>query len=265
MIRSLVIIAVTGFVMSVACISAAIAIGGPDLVKHVAWTWDWDGDEPHMGVWRRMASGPQAQRDFAFSGERLEVDAPAQVDFVQAAGPAKLTISGPATALDQVRVEGGRIVLTPGFHHWDRLHVALTAPKVTRFELNGADRLNIRGYDQETLAIAVRGHGEVTAAGQTGSVELNVSGAGEADLAQLKTAGAAIDISGAGQASVGPTDWAKVQISGMGDVDLLTKPTHLETHVSGAGRIRQPGQDSITAGQSDDDDDGDARGPARPT
>ena len=41
----------------------------------------------------------------------------------------------------------------------------------------------------------------------------------------------------------------------MGDVELLTRPARLESHVSGAGRIRQPGQDNITAGQSDDDDD----------
>ena len=85
------------------------------------------------------------------------------------------------------------------------------------------------------------------------------------DLSELKAARADIDISGAGSATVGPTDSARVQISGMGDVNLLTRPKQLETHVSGAGRIRQPGQDSFTAGDDGDDDNEAGRGPGRST
>lgn len=264
MIRALVIVAVAGFLMSVACITAAVSIGGPEAIARSAWSWNWDwGDHPHhFGVWRHgdHDGGPQAQRDFPWSGDRLEVNAPAEIDYIQAPGPAKLTIRGSRRALDQVRVEGGRITLVPGAPRWSELHITLTAPDVTRFELNGADELNITGYKQDELSLSASGHAEIQAQGETKSVKLSVSGAGEADLSQLKTARADIDISGAGAATVGPTDWARVQISGMGDVELLTRPKQLETHVSGAGHIRQPGQDSVTAGDDDDD-----RGPARPT
>jgi hypothetical protein len=271
MIRALVIVAVAGFLTSVACITAAIAIGGPDAIARSAWSWDWSEDwgehrgwgPHHFGFWRREAreAGPQANRDFPWSGDRLEVNAPAQIDYVQASGPAKLTISGPRAALDRVRVEAGRISLLPGPGGWNELHVTLSAPDVSRFELNGADRLNITGYNQDKLALSASGHAEIRAAGQAHSVTLSLSGAGAADLAELKTARADIDISGAGAATVAPTDWARVQISGMGDVNLLTRPKQLESHVSGAGRVRLPGEDSATSGE----DDGDARGPARPT
>lgn len=265
MIRALVIVAVAGFLTSVACITAAIAIGGPDAVARSAWSWNWSDDWSHgphrFGVWREEASGPKVQRDFPWSGERLEVDAPAQIDYVQAPGPAKLTISGSREMLDQVRVNAGQIILAPGLPRWSELHVTLTAPNVTRFELNGENRLNITGYRQDQLVLSATGHADIRARGEARSVKLDVSGAGEADLSDLKTARADIDISGAGSATVGPSDWARVAISGMGDVNLLTRPKSLETHVSGAGRIRQPGEDSVTAG--DDDDDG--RGPARPT
>jgi hypothetical protein len=267
MIRALVIIAVGGFLMSLACISGAVMIGGPEAVARSAWSWDWDWTGGPRG-WRhlhegsgREASGPQVQRDFPWSGDRLEVDAPAAIDYVQAPGPAKLTIKAPAATLDQVRVEGGRISLAGGLRLSD-LHVTLTAPDVTRFELNGANRLNITGYKHDQLTLSASGHADIRAQGETKSVKLEVSGAGDADLGQLKTAGADIDISGAGSATVAPTDWARVAISGMGDVNLLTRPKTLETHVSGAGQIRQPGQDNATAGDADDDDD---RGPARPT
>jgi len=266
MIRALVIVAVAGFLMSLACISAAVAIGGPDALARSAWSWDWGEDwghgPRHFGIWRHGAAGPQIQRDFAWSGgSRLEMNAPAEIDYVQAPGPAKLTISGPREALDRVRVEAGRISLLPGAPAWDALHVRLSAPDITRFELNGANRLNITGYKQDQLTLAASGHAEIHAQGEARSVALDVSGAGEADLSDLKTARADIDISGAGAATVAPSDWARVQISGMGDVRLLTRPKQLESHVSGAGRIRQPGQDSLTAGDDDDDD----RGPARAT
>jgi hypothetical protein len=270
MIRALVIVIVAGFLTSIACLSLAIAIGGPDLVRG-DWNWDIDSG-PHRFVWRsgQAESGPQAQRAFPWTGaSSLEVDAPAEIDYVQAAGPAKLSISGPAAELDRVRVDGSRISLASGDGVWRRLHITLSAPAVTRFELNGANTLHITGYDQDKLAIAVSGHGSVDAAGQAKSVDLNLSGAGDADFSDLKTAGAAINISGAGKATVGPTRWARLQISGVGEVSLLTRPAQLETHISGAGRVRQPGQDSVGAGASssggdqDDNDDDAQRGPPR--
>jgi hypothetical protein len=265
MIRALVIVIVAGFLMSVVCISAAIAIGGPDALGRRMWNLEWE-EGPHHFVWRnpRADTGPEAQRDFPWpGGDRLEVNAPAEIEYVQAPGPAKLTIRGPAAQLDHVRVEGGRITAEPAASAWRRLHVTLSAPGVSRFVLNGADTLRIRAYNQDQLSVAVNGHGEVEAEGQTKSVNLSLTGAGEADLSDLKTAGAAIDISGAGSATVGPTDWARLKISGVGDVELLTHPGKLETHISGAGRVRQPGEDSDSSDDSDQDDDDDARGPPR--
>ncbi len=264
MIRALVIVAVAGFITSVICLSAAIAIGGPEALARGAWSWDWEGWDggPHFGMWRHMheVSGPQTSRDFPWSGDRLEIDAPAEVTYVQAPGPAKLTIRGPAALVARIEVDGGRIAGGDGPMGWQMLHITLTAPAVTRFELRGADRLRITGYKQDQLSLTVTGHGDVAAQGETKSVKLNLSGAGDADLGELKTAGADIDISGAGAATVGPSEWARVRISGVGDVNLLTRPPRLETHIAGAGAVRQPGEDRATAG-----DDAAARGPPRPT
>lgn len=261
MVRALVIIIIAGFITSVACISAAVAIGGPHAIARGAWVWNWaDDDGPR--TWRYPAhdSGPQSQRDFPWSSDRLEINAPAEIDYVQAAGPAKLTIRAPADMLNKVRVEGGRISLQGGAPRHTKLHITLTAPNVTRFELNGADELKISGYKQDELTLVANGHAEIKAQGEAKTVRVSVSGHGEADLADLKTAGAAIDISGAGEATAGPTEWARVQISGLGEVDLLTRPKRLETQIAGAGRVRQPDEDH--AADVDEDDDG---GPVRAT
>lgn len=254
MIRVLAIIAGIGFLMSVVCITAAIAIGGPDAIAHGAWSWNrggfgpwsWsmseDGHRWSGGMWGPMhGQGASVSRDFPWSGGgELVVNAPAEIDYVQSSGPAKLTISAPAEVLDMVRVSGREVTLPGPMPHMARLHVTLSAPGVHKFGLNGAGVLNITGYNQDQLAIDVSGHGQVSAQGQTKQVSLDVSGAGDADFSQLHTAGADIDISGAGKATVGPTDWARVQIAGVGDVNLLTRPPHLETHISGAGRVRLP-------------------------
>jgi hypothetical protein len=261
MIRALVIVVLGGFLMSAACIAGALALGGPDAMARGAWNLEWD-DGPQHFIWRSPhADGPQSRRDFAWSGgDRLEVNAPAEVEYAQAPGPARLTIRGPAAQLAHVRVEGGRITASPGAP--GRLHITLVAPDVQRFELNGANALRIRGYDQDQLSVTVNGHGDVQAEGKAKTLNLSLSGAGDADLSDLETAGAAVDISGAGRARVGPTEWARLQISGVGEVELLTRPARLETHVSGAGRVRQPGPDGAAADEFDDDD---GRGPRRPT
>jgi hypothetical protein len=260
MIRVLAIIAVVGFLMSVVCLSAAVAIGGPD-VTHGVWTWR--EHTSFFGPWRHWDGDgrPQAQREFPWTGERLQVDAPADIEFVQAAGPAKLVVRGPAWAIDRVQVEGGRISLAHGAR-WAPLHITLTAPKVTNFELNGDNRLKITGYNQDALTLAASGRADIEAAGEAKTVSLYVSGAGDADLAALKTAGADIAISGAAAATLGPTEWARVAISGMGSVDLLTRPKRLEEHISGAGRVHQPGDDGATGAPQGGDD---GRGPERPT
>lgn len=260
MVRALVVIIVAGFITSVACISAAVAIGGPHAIARGAWVWNWDDDDAPR-AWRYPAhdAGPQRQRDFPWTGDRLEVNAPAEIDYVQAPGPAKLTIRAPGDTLDQVRVDGGRITLASGRPRWAKLHITLTAPNVTRFELNGADELTISGYKQDELTLLASGHAEIKAQGEARTVRLSVSGHGEADLADLKMANADIDISGAGEATAGPTEWARVQISGLGEVDLLTRPKRLETQIAGAGRVRQPDDHAADV----DVDDG--RGPVRPT
>jgi hypothetical protein len=262
MIRALVTLAAGGAIVSIACLTAAVAIGGPEAAARTAWGWDpdwrWDWAADH-------AHGPQASRTVAWTGgSTLAVDAPAEIEYVQQPGPATLTISGPARAVEDAQVNGGEISLRHARHHHRSLHIRLTAPAVNRFELRGAGKLSVSQYKQDQLAVAVSGQAEVTAAGQAREVDLSVSGAGDADLSDLKTQRADIMISGAGKAVAGPTDWARVRISGLGDVELTTRPKHLETEISGAGHVRQPDLGESRGDDPDPDLNPDA-GPKRPT
>ncbi len=252
MIRVLVLIAVTGFFVAVVTISSAFAIGGPEVLANTAWsswhkghmgphggwTWDWDSDDD-------QASGPQATRTLAWSGgDALEIDVPADVTYTQAAGPAKLTVTGPKQAVDDVVVAGGHIRFADGFRHHrhgSKLTVVMSAPDVSRFAISGSGRLAINDFKQAKLALDLSGDTEVTAKGQADSIDVDISGSAQADLGQIKAKGAEVDISGAGEVIVAPTEWAKLGISGSGEVTLKSNPPKLETDISGSGSIRQEG------------------------
>ena len=246
MIRVLVMIAVTGFLMSVVTLSTAVAIGGPDVISalardgHLGWSWD-DGDWGYHGRrdWE-SDHGRQGTRELAWSGgDTLDVDIPAEITYTQAPGAGKLTISGPQRELDNLVLEDGHLRVTHGRYRHGDLTIVMTAPAVSRFNLSGAGRLSIDGYKQDRLSIDVSGDTEITAKGETKGLSLSMSGSGQTDLADLKLGDADVDIDGSGQATLAPTGAVNINISGSGEVTLLSRPSKLETNVSGSGAVHQ--------------------------
>jgi len=249
MVRTFLLIAVAGFLVSVVTLSLAVALAGPEAFRHgYAFTlgdhgWRWTShNRVHWSDDGRHDGGPEATRDFAWAGgSSLNVSVPAEIEYVQADGPAKVTATGPKDALDDLRVEDGRIHYASDGDHNGKLTLVVTAPAVDDFTLDGAESLKISGYRQEKLSVAVSGYGDVKASGETRDATLTISGAGRADLAALKTRTARIEINGSGDATLAPTDAAIIDISGAGEANLLTNPPKLTTHISGSGQIHQPG------------------------
>ncbi len=252
MIRVLVMIAVAGFILSVAAIAAAFAIGGPDAVARGGWhvaARHWGDGEwgpghrgSRRGEWARDL-GAQTTRTLAWSGDqRLDIELRADVTYIQAPGPGSVTVTGPQRAVERVVVRGDELRYRHNGHvNYPKLTIVVRAPAISDFDISGNSHLEIEGYRQNTLRLDVSGSADVVARGETGDIELDISGIGDVDLGGLRAKGAAVDISGAADATIAPTDWAELEISGTGDVRLLTNPARLETDVSGSGRVRQEG------------------------
>lgn len=259
MIRVLVMIAVAGFLLCVATLGAAVAIGGPEALTHAAWSygagnhhWNFGRDDDGWGVHEHgRDDGPSKTRQIAWTGgDTLEIDVPAEVRYTQAPGPARLTITGPERAVDEVQVEGGHVRFDRGHgrRHRGRLVIEMIAPDVTRFDLHGSSSLVIESYKQSRLRIDLSGNADVAVTGETDLLELDISGSADADLGALKAKGAEVSISGSGDATIAPTDWAKIGISGSGDVTLRGHPAKLDTDISGSGSIHQ--EDSVSPSPS---------------
>lgn len=263
MIRTLLIIAGAALVLAIASLGGAFALGGSDLRKQ-NWTWTiWDDGDDHVR-WKRERGepqdlGPDASRTLAWSGgDRLEVELPIDVEYRQGA-TAGVVVTGPRTLIDRIVVEDGRIGWADKAQDgervtvtWsrdgiramsalDRVRVVVTAPKVSRFNLDGSGDLDIRDYDQPSLAIDIQGSGDVTAQGRARALSLDISGSGEADLASLQAVDADVDVTGSGEARISATGVANLSIAGSGDIDLVTRPATLRQSVTGSGDINVSG------------------------
>ncbi|HEX2800897.1 MAG TPA: DUF2807 domain-containing protein, partial [Phenylobacterium sp.] len=196
---------------------------------------EWNG---HRRGHDRTDDGPQTSRDLAWGGgDLLGVDIPADVQYVQATGPAKLTVTGSRDVVADVVVDRGRIDFAHDRGHWSNLTIVLSAPGVNRFEMTGSGKLDISGYRQDRLTLDLSGNSQVTVKGEARTLDLQMSGSAESDLSGLKLKDATVAIDGAGDATIAPTDSAKVDISGSGEVTLLTNPARLESNISGSGEI----------------------------
>lgn len=246
MIRTLAIIAAAGFVLCLASLTAAIGLAGGskglhDRITQFAKDADLhittdDGSETVLGN-----SGPRITRKLAWDGsDTLEIDAFADVTYVQ--GPAaSVSLEGPAALLDKVTVKDGRIDFDGGRWKGGALKVVVEAPGVKHFGLSGVRDLKVTGYDQDEIEISLGGAGRVTVTGKARKASLDISGTGAANLAALDLDEADVDLSGAGKATLGPKTRAKIDVSGIGEVELTRRPAQLEQNISGAGRVSQPG------------------------
>ncbi|MEH6697654.1 MAG: DUF2807 domain-containing protein [Brevundimonas sp.] len=260
MIRTSLIIAAAGLVLTLICLGGAFALGGRDLAAH-GWSWTVFDRDGHPVRFERVrnadahSTGPEVTRTLAWDGtDTLVMDFDGDVEYVQG-DTAGVTVTGPEGLVDRVEITQGRIRLKDGedqvYLSWDDgglrgwsprddLRIVVTAPDVTRFRLNGSGHIDIRAYDQDQMDLGISGSGEIEAEGRARALALDISGSGEVDLDTLELADADVTVSGSGEARLGPTGRAAVAISGSGDVTLTRRPASLDSRISGSGDIRQP-------------------------
>ena len=259
MIRTLAIIAGAGFLTFVVCLTSVIALGGPEIVRdgfvipavleHIEQGDDYvDPDTPSV------------TRTFAWTGtDELTVDLAADVTLIEGDKPG-VVVTGLQRDVDLVRVEGGRIFWQDGERRvrhivWrdDRsLKIVVTAPKVSKVNINGSGDVTLDGYSQPTLDISIAGSGDLDGRGATGKLTVDVAGSGDVDLRNLPAKTAALSIAGSGDINADASDEAVIKVSGSGDVTLSRTPTRLQQDVAGSGDVYVDGR----AVSDNDDEDG---------
>jgi hypothetical protein len=102
----------------------------------------------------------------------------------------------------------------------------------------GVTEIRAQGLTGDTLRVELSGAGKADLAGEVGSLELRLSGAGSLDAKRLNAKKIDVDVSGAGRVEVGEPEVLDVDISGAGTVTHRGEP-EITQSISGAGSIRK--------------------------
>jgi hypothetical protein len=249
MTRTLLVIAALGAIVCILSFSILHAIGGLDRVfDHGRFT----ADDKAL---------PQVTRDLPWAGsETVHIDnSAAIVTYIQGPTP-KFTVTGPrnrveALTLDGDTLSGANIHWHFSDNHTDEVHITIVSPNTHSFFLSGAETMLLTNYDQDSLDLHLSGAAHIRGVGKAKHLDLEMSGAGDMDMAQLPVDDAKVDISGAGNATIDPRLSADLSISGAGHIGLLTKPATLHSRISGFGAITTPDGSKISRRHRDDKDD----------
>jgi hypothetical protein len=158
------------------------------------------------------------------------------VRYVQAPGPGKVVARGPHRSVSTLVVGNGDIH-DELLHSGTTLEIVVTAPAISHFHLNGASRLSIEGYDQQSLFVSTEGKAHVDAAGRVESVTVNMKGSGTVNLAKLAIGNASVDIGGMSTLVLAPTKGANLKVRNYASAVLLSKPIELTSALEDSGRV----------------------------
>ncbi len=157
---------------------------------------------------------------------------------VKVGGDYSVTLSGSAKELDgaAVSVRDGALLLGPkrrahrdkGGSRGETLRAVVTMPALDRLSVSGVVDARVEGVDAGLFKVNLSGVGEVDITGRCKRMDARVSGVGELDAKGLECAEAEVALSGMGEAAVFARDWAKAEVSGMGEINIYGSPKRIE-------------------------------------
>ena len=166
----------------------------------------------------------------------LSVGVRSVVRYVQAPGEGKIVARGPHRSVSTLAVDSGYIH-DQLMHTGATLELIVTAPSISRFQINGESCLSIEGYDQRSLFVSTEGKATVDAAGRVDEVAVEMKGSSTVNLARLATGNASVNIGGMTTVVVAPSALADLKVRNFASVVLVSRPKDLKTSLIDSGRV----------------------------
>jgi hypothetical protein len=236
MVKHLGRIAAGGLSVGVVCLSLAYAMGRDDVndLFDVGFSFDRScgGDDGKAGA-------DTSERRWTWNGgDTVDIAGAATVHFRGGEGD-EVIARGPPDALAHIEVREGRIMLACRGTGRRAIDITLPGRAFRHVGLSGSGTVVMENVNQPDLTLRLSGSGTLSAQGASDHVTVRISGAGRARLADLAMKELTVHVSGSGNIEAAPRDVADLDISGAGNVRLLSRPAQLRSHVSGSGRITQ--------------------------
>jgi hypothetical protein len=172
--------------------------------------------------------------------DRLLVEGAYRVEVAVGSAPSvEIEADDNLLPLIRTEVEGGRLRVHSergmGTKTLPRLRITTT--DVRDIELPGASEFALTGVRNESLRISVPGASRLRAEGETGRLEVELSGAGLIDAEALRARQVKASCSGAGSITVYATESLDATVSGVGIVNYAGNPPSVNSNVSGLGKV----------------------------
>ncbi len=153
---------------------------------------------------------------------------------VRVGGDFSIALSGPAYEMNRVEVSVNDGVLEldqrkrqrgeKNRNHRDGVEAVITLPSLTGVNVSGVVDGKIAGVDADSFKVRISGVGDLSIAGECGSLDANLSGVGDLDAEGLECRTADVRVSGVGSASIFASEEVDARVSGMGDIDVYGSP-----------------------------------------
>lgn len=228
MSRMLAILSAAGLALCAVFLGLAFLIGGDD-VFHTPGSLERIKPLIDMATRKEWRWG---------GGDTLALNAPVNVRY-ERKGPPRVSVTGPAELMKDVRVSEGRIASqAPRQTSGRKLEAVVSGVPIRKFVVNGGENLNLGHIDQQELEVHLNGVGTVRGEGRVEDLNLVIAGAGNADLGGLSvTADAKVSILGSGTASLAPKGDLRLFIAGNGKLSLLSDPKSISRTILGSGNV----------------------------
>lgn len=118
------------------------------------------------------------------------------------------------------------------------INYILTVKSLTGFSLSGAGDAEIANLSTSAMKVTVSGAGRLLVSGSAESQDVTISGVGSYDGSGFATKTAKVSLSGTGSAVVEVSDTLDAQVSGVGSVEYIGDPK-VTQHVTGLGSVHK--------------------------
>jgi hypothetical protein len=121
----------------------------------------------------------------------------------------------------------------------DKLQITLSIPNLKRFVFTGAGEADLANVKNDRLEILMNGAGSLTATGETKEAEITLAGAGSVDAKNLHAVNVQVNSTGVGQVDIYATEKLDARASGVGEINYYGKPKTVNRQATGIGAINE--------------------------
>jgi len=121
----------------------------------------------------------------------------------------------------------------------DKLEIIVSAPDLKKFVFSGAGEANLSNVKNDRVEITFTGAGSLTASGETKEADITLSGAGSVDAKNLHAVNAKVNSAGVGSVEIYVTGKLDAKAAGVGEINYYGSPKIVNRQAGGIGRINE--------------------------